>query len=101
MFRPMVHEHDIEELDAEYKRLVVRRDDLRANKARIEATLDARKKNLKKLLDEAKGAGFNPDNLPEEIRRTKQVLRLKLDNFGTELNEAQALMEPMLREIDG
>jgi len=93
------HDHDIEAMDTEYKRLVSRRDVLQQDKARIEATLDARRKDLKNLLDQARKDGFDPDNLKEEIRRAKEVLRLKLDNFNTELEEASSMMEPMLREI--
>jgi hypothetical protein len=94
------HDHDIDTMDAEYRNLVARRDSLQQDKARIEATLDARRKDLKSLLDQARKEGFDPDNLKDEIRRLKEVLRLKLDNFSTELDEAATMMDPMLKEIE-
>lgn len=97
----MSHDHDVEALDERYRKLTSRRDLLQQDKARIEATLDARRKDLKGLLDEARREGFDPDNLKEEVRRAKEILRLKLDNFGAELNEAESMMSPMLKEIGG
>ncbi len=90
----------IEDLDERYKRLVQRRDTLQQNKNRIEAELEARKRNLKAQMEAAKKEGFNPDLLPEEIRRSEEVLILKLDNFEAELDEAERILKPMLEEIN-
>jgi chaperonin cofactor prefoldin len=91
----------IEDLDERYKTLSHRRDTLQKNKNRIEAELEARKRNLKAQMEEAKKAGFNPDNLQEDIRRSEEVLLIKLDNFEAELEEAERAMTPMLEEIKG
>jgi hypothetical protein len=37
----------------------------------------------------------------EEIRKSEEVLALKLDNFQAELDEAERVMKPMLEEIKG
>jgi predicted nucleic acid-binding Zn-ribbon protein len=76
----------IEDLDEKYKRLTQRRDLLQKDKNRIEAELEARRRNLKTQMEAAKKEGFNPDNLKE-------------DNFEAELDEAERVMRPMLDEI--
>lgn len=91
----------IEDLDDKYKRLSQRRDQLQKDKTRIEAELEARKRSLKAQMEAAKKEGFNPNNLPEEIRRNEEILMIKLDNFETELDEAERVMRPMLDEIKG
>lgn len=92
---------EVTDLYNRHKRLLARRDELQQDKARIEATLEARKKDLKSLLDKARSNGFDPNNLEDEIKRAKEVLRLKLDNFEAELDEAAKMLEPMKKEIDG
>jgi hypothetical protein len=89
----------IEDLDEKYKRLTQRRDLLQKDKNRIEAELEARRRNLKTQMEAAKKEGFNPDNLKEDIRKAEEVLALKLDNFEAELDEAERVMRPMLDEI--
>jgi len=91
----------IDDLDEKYKRLTQRRDTLQKDKNRIEAELEARKRNLKTQMEAAKKEGFNPDNLKEDIRRSEEILVLKLDNFEAELDEADRTMKPMLEEIKG
>lgn len=91
----------IEDLDAKYKRLTQRRDSLQKDKNRIEAELEARRRNLKTQMEAAKKEGFNPDNLREDIRKSEEVLALKLDNFEAELDDAERVMKPMLDEIKG
>jgi len=91
----------IEDLDEKYKRLTQRRDALQKDKTRIEAELEARKRNLKAQMEAAKKEGFNPDNLRDDIRKSEEVLALKLDNFEIELDEAESAMKPMLEEIKG
>jgi len=91
----------IDDLDERYKQLTQRRDSLQKDKNRIEAELEARRRNLKTQMEAAKKEGFNPDNLREDIRKSEEVLALKLDNFEAELDEAQRVMKPMLDEIKG
>lgn len=90
-----------EDLAERYKSLSQRRDTLMRDKNKIEAELEARKRNLKAKMEEAKKEGFNPDSLADDIKRSEEVLRLKVDNFETELDEAERKMAPMLDEIKG
>ena len=90
---------DIEAQDRRYKALLARRDALRDSKAQIEAELGARRRRLKDLMDEAKAAGFDPNNLQEEISKGSEVLRVKLDNFEAEIDAGEKELRPMLEEI--
>lgn len=89
----------VEDMDTRYKKLLKRRDAVQQNKIRVEAELSARKRALKEAMEECKKAGFNPDDLPEEIARAKEVLSIKLDNFDADLVTAETIIEPMLKEI--
>lgn len=89
----------IEDLDEKYKRLTQRRDSLQKDHNRVQAELEARKRNLKTQMEAAKKEGFNPDNLREDIRKSEEILALKLDNFAAELDDAERMMKPMLEEI--
>ena len=89
----------IEQLDTDYKALTSRREQLVQNKVRVEAELAARKRSLKEAMDECKKAGFDPNNLQEEIRKAKEVLSIKMDNFRAELEASEEIIKPMLREI--
>jgi hypothetical protein len=91
----------MEDLDEKYKRLSKRRDLLNQHKTRIEAELEARKRALRAQMEAAKKEGYNPNNLKEDIRRSEEVLSLKLNNLEAELNEAERIMKPMLEEIKG
>lgn len=89
----------VEDIDARYKSLLKRRDAAQQSKVLVEAELAARKRALKEAMEECKKAGFNPDNLPEEIQRAKEVLVIKLDNLSADLDAAEAIMKPMLKEV--
>lgn len=91
--------NDPDDLDVRYKKLTERRNVLEKDKNRIEAELEARKRNLKTQMEEAKKEGFNPNNLRDDIRQSEEVLAIKLDNFEAELDEAESVMKPMLEEI--
>jgi hypothetical protein len=90
-----------ESIEERYKTLVQRREVLQQNKNRIEAELEARKRSLKSQMELAKKEGFNPDNLKEDIRKSEEILSIKLDNFQIELDEAERLIGPMIEEIKG
>jgi hypothetical protein len=94
-----VTEKSTEELEADYKFWTSKGDEAEKSKARVEATLDARRKVLKDAMEQAKKEGYNPDQLPEEIRRAKEILALKIDNYKTELEEAEKILKPMVIEI--
>ncbi|OPZ38440.1 MAG: hypothetical protein BWY99_01629 [Synergistetes bacterium ADurb.BinA166] len=89
----------VEDLDARYKSLMKKREALVHSKVMIEAELSTRKRTLKEGMEECKKAGFNPDNLSEEIQRLKNVLTVKLDAFQADLEGAESAMKPMLKEI--
>ena len=89
----------IEDLDTKYKNLCQRRDLLQRDKDRIEAELEARKRALKTQMEAAIKDGFNPDTLQEDIKRSEEVMTLKLGNFEAELNEAEKAIKPMLDEL--
>lgn len=91
---------NIEDIDARYKALLKRRDALQQSKVLVEAELAARKRALKEAMEECKKAGFNPDNLQDEIHRAKEVLAIKLDNFAADLDAAEAIMGPILKEVE-
>ena len=79
-----------EDLDEKYKRLSKRRDVLNQDKNRIEAELEARKRALRVQMETAKKEGYNPDSLKDDIRKSEEILALKLDNFEAELDQATA-----------
>jgi chromosome segregation ATPase len=95
----MTEEKTIQELDARYQSLQKRREALMHSKLQIEAELSTRKRSLKEAMEECKKAGFNPDNLQEEIQRLKDVLTVKMDTFEADLDAAETAIKPMLREI--
>lgn len=95
----MADEKTTDQLDVEYKALSARRNKLVSDKLRVEAECNTRKRLLKEAMAECKEAGFDPNNLQEEIRRAKEVLTIKMDNFRTELDASEEMIKPMLREI--
>lgn len=95
----MEREVTVEELDSRYKVLNARRESLHRDKMKIEAELNSRKRELKNLMKQAEDAGFDPSNLKDEIKRMKQVLVVKLDTFQADLEAAEKLIQPMLKEI--
>jgi len=95
----MEADKDIEEIETRYKDLVSRKDALSTNKVKVEAEHAALKRQLKDAMEEAKKAGFDPNNLQEEIRHAKEVLLLKMDNFAADLAEGETQIAPMLKAL--
>ena len=95
----MAKTETIAELEIRYNSAVERRDRLKQDKTTIEAELSARQRSLRKLMDECRAAGFDPDNLQEEIRKGAEVVKLKLDTFVADLEAGEKIMKPMLEEI--
>ena len=93
-------EQSIEELETLYKDLVSRRSVCVQGKLKIEAELSSRKRSLKELMEEAKKAGFNPDDLPEEIRKAREILITKMDIFSSDIKETEQIMRPLIQEIE-
>lgn len=91
---------EIEDVTEQHRVLVARRDELDRNKGRVDAALTERKRRLKQLMDEAREAGLDPDNLDQEIRRRIEVIRVKHETIVAELAEAEKMIKPMLEEIE-
>jgi septation ring formation regulator EzrA len=92
---------DIENIVTKYNNLVTRLDAYKQNKAKIDAVRDTYKQSLKKVMDEAKKIDVDPDKIREELQRAYEVLALKVEVFGTEIEEGENIMRPMLKEIQG
>jgi len=89
----------VEDIDARYRALIKRRETTHQNKVRVEAELQARKRALKEAMGACEKAGWDPNNLQEEVRRAREVLDIKMDNFEADLDTADNILKPMLKEI--
>jgi len=87
------------DLEARYKGLQGRLTTLKADKGTVEAELAARQRALKKSMDECRAAGFDPDNLQEEIRRAKEVVGVKLDTFQADIEAGEKIVRPLVEAI--
>lgn len=65
----------------------------------VKGELNARKNELKRLMDTAREAGVDPNNLSSEVKRLSEVLVVKLDTFEKELKAAKTILDPMVKEI--
>jgi predicted outer membrane protein len=90
----------IQDLETKWKSLNEKRDTLIHDKAKIEGELNALKRELKEKLEQARKEGFDPENLPEEIRHQQEVLSLKLTTYATDLEEAERALRPMKQLIE-
>ncbi len=94
-------EPTVQELEAEYKSLVARRDVLAAGIVNVTAEFEARKRSLKEKIAECRKAGLNPDTLDEDIKRMKETLVVKNHVFKSDIEAAEKKLAPMLKEIGG
>lgn len=92
--------NNIDELAARHAGLLRDRQELVNNVTTIKAELSARKNSLKQVMDEAKEAGLDPNNLAADIRRDSEVVKVKLDAFESEIRDAKKLVDPMLKEMN-
>lgn len=90
-----------DDLENLYKSLVQRRDAAQRLHDVIEAEYNARKRQLKEKLDQARKDGFDPDKMQEEIKHNKEVIALKINTLAAEIDEAEKLMRPMKQAIEG
>lgn len=88
----------VEELESRYKALVQRCSGLEREKNEVEAEIAARRRSLKLAMEQAREEGFDPDALPEDIRRDKEIFASKLDIFETDLDATEKLLRPMIAE---
>lgn len=89
----------VRDLEERYKGLQERLASLKADKSTVEAELAARQRALKKSMDECRDAGFDPDNLQEEIRRAREVASVKLDTFEADIEAGEKIVRPLVEEI--
>jgi hypothetical protein len=94
-----ITDKDIDNMVTEYEALVTKRDTQSGNKVKLEAELSARKRALKKVMDETREAGYDPDKIQEELQRAYEVVRLKTEVFKAELEEGENIIRPMLKEL--
>lgn len=88
-----------EEIEKRYKDLEERRQSSIQNKMKIEAVLESLKRELRSLMEEVKAAGYDPDNLPEEVKKAKEVLITKMQILSSDLDHVESVMKPMLEII--
>lgn len=91
---------NVDDLVAKYTKLSSVQKKLESDITIINSELSARKNALKRIMDEARAEGFDPNNLEEEIRRRQEVAKVKLDTWESELKDATKIVEPMLREVN-
>jgi hypothetical protein len=89
-----------EDQELRFKRLSQEGAALEKDAALVEAQLEAHKTTLRNLMDECRNdLGVDPNDLPGEIRRMEEVLRIKLDTYESDIKAGQELISPMIAEI--
>lgn len=86
-------------LEEKYTNLIRRQEELKNNKSVIDAELGARQRRLKEYMDQIKAAGYDPDNLKDEISKIENIIELKISTFEVEINAAEKIIFPMMDEI--
>lgn len=89
----------VRDLEERYRSLQERLGNLKTDKGMVEAELAARQRALKKHMDECLAAGYDPNNLPEEIRRAREVAGVKLDTFEADIEAGEKIVRPLVEEI--
>ena len=89
----------VQDLEARHRSLMERLGALRVEKGTIEAELEARRRALKRSMDECRAAGYDPDNLREEIRRDTEVVKVKLDTLQADIEAGEKIVRPLVEEI--
>jgi archaellum component FlaC len=90
-----------EDIVNRYKKLVSQHKEVSDNYTLVNSELQARKNSLKRLMDEVREEGFDPNNLESEVRRMTEVVRVKLNTFSDEIETAKKIIDPMIKEIKG
>ena len=71
-----------------------------ADKMKIDAEHEARKRALRSVIEECRKAGFNPDTIADEIKKMKEVISVKLYLFEADLASAEDQIRPMMKDIE-
>ena len=90
----------IDDLVKSYQEYNSRREALERNKSVVTAELTARRKALRRLMDECQALGFDPNNIKDELTRQIEVERVKIQALTSELETAERIIKPMLEEIN-
>jgi archaellum component FlaC len=90
---------NVDDLQSKFNRLSTQHKGLSDDMTLAKSELSARKNELKRLMDQVRDSGYDPNNLAAEIRREIEVLQLKLDNFESEITDAQKIIAPIIKEI--
>lgn len=90
---------NVDEMTSKLTRLLTDHKSLSEDASLVKSELTARKSELKRVMDEVKELGYNPNDLASEIRREAEVLQLKISNFESELDAAHRIVDPMVKEI--
>ena len=93
-------EKSFEEIEIEYKDLVKRISSLSEDKMRVDATLSSRKQRLKEVMEEAKEAGIDPDNLSDNIKKLKMILTTKMEVMKADIETAERIIKPIVETIE-
>jgi hypothetical protein len=92
---------EVQRLEEKASKLSTRVEALEKAKLAIEAERDARKRALKALMDECKKElGIDPNDLEDEIKKSKEVLSVKLQIIERDVEVAEKVLIPMLAEIE-
>ena len=97
----MSTDQEIDDIIARYEAAVPKCNLLKENKFKIEVKRDSYRADLKKVMDDAKAAGYDPNKIREEVQRAKEVALVKIEVFETEIAECEKIMKPMLKELQG
>jgi hypothetical protein len=89
-----------EEIETEFNSIVSRITLCKEHKMKIEAELASRRRELKEMIDEATKAGFDPDNLPDDIRKSKEILTTKMQLISADLDHAESILKPIVELIE-
>ncbi len=90
---------DISNLVANAKALNAKAANVRQAKASVLAELEARRRALRKAMEAAEKAGYDPDNMKAELSRKIEVEKVKQETMASELATSEAILRPMLEEI--
>lgn len=89
-----------EEIQKRMNELLKRKESILHQQHSVVAELAARKRTLQKTLDECRESGFDPDKLPDETRKMKEILLTKMEVFSADLDSCESILKPMIKEIE-
>lgn len=84
---------------SDFKELMTRHQELTTIKMKADAELEARKRALRTAMEECTNDGYDPNTLDDEIKKTEEVLQVKLKIFRADLDTAEEQLRPMMKEI--